>query len=133
MNNDNLPIICISDIHGCYYTLIRLLDKCPKPARLFFLGDLIDRGPHSRLVIEFAINNEIPTCFGNHESLCLDFYNRKSRCSEYYERGVWLNNGGDKAVKNWPIIDARGADTPAKRQLLERDRYIGGRVPDSVS
>lgn len=122
-------IICISDIHGAFYTLMRLLAKCPQDAQLVFLGDLIDRAPHSRKVIEFAMENEIPTVAGNHEDLCLAFYNHKgAKCANMYERSIWLSNGGDKAVKNWPTIDKRTL-TPFQ---VTQAKGLGGRVPDSV-
>ena len=37
----------IGDVHGEYETMIRLVEKLPKDAKLFFVGDLIDRGPDS--------------------------------------------------------------------------------------
>src|SRR5437763_10067319 len=49
----------IADIHGWPGPLSRLLDKIRPQAKpgdtLVFLGDYIDRGPHSREVIEEAI------------------------------------------------------------------------------
>lgn len=124
------PVICLTDIHGCFYTMIRLLNQCPKPARLVFAGDEIDRGPHSRKVVEFAMQNALPIVMGNHTDLCVDFYRpEKSKCGSFYERGIWLYNGGDKAVRNWPI----GPDNPARKgHFGSQDEYVGGRVPDSV-
>lgn len=125
--------IVVTDLHGCYYTLIRLLNKCPRGARLFFNGDLVDRGPNSRKVVEFAMKNSIPTVMGNHEDLLVDFYHpTRSRCGKFYDRGVWIENGGKDALRNWPAIDSRDANTPSERRRLERDRGLGGRVPDSV-
>ncbi len=77
------PLILISDVHGCYYTLVRLLNRClalHPGAQLVLLGDLIDRGPHSRRVVEFAMRNQIPTVMGNHEDLALAY-------SEHHRRG----------------------------------------------
>lgn len=103
-------MIVISDIHGCYWTLIRLLNQCAKlhpGEKLAFLGDLIDRGPNSRAVVEFAMTNAIPTTQGNHESLCLAYSAHTRRgystpCARYYDRDVWLFNGGEVALANWP-------------------------------
>ncbi len=34
----------IGDVHGEYDTLLALVDKLPKDAKLIFVGDLVDRG-----------------------------------------------------------------------------------------
>ena len=38
----------IGDVHGEYQTLLALVEKLPKDAKLIFVGDLIDRGLQSR-------------------------------------------------------------------------------------
>jgi serine/threonine protein phosphatase 1 len=126
-------ILIISDIHGCINTLVRLLNAAPKGCQLVFGGDEIDRGPHSRKVVEFAMSNGIPTVMGNHTDLCIAFYrSSRAKCAQFYDPGVWLDNGGDVALRNWPVVDARAKDTPQERQALERAKYLGGRVPDDV-
>ena len=59
----------IGDIHGCLDKLNRLIAACEaraagRPARYVFVGDYIDRGPHSRDVIEFLRERQA-------ERLCL--------------------------------------------------------------
>lgn len=127
-----MNIIYTTDIHGCWFTLTRLLNVIPKPFQLIFGGDLIDRGPHSRKVIEFAMENSIPTCGGNHCDLCVAFYRgSRAHCHHLYDRGVWLDNGGDVAATNWNTFDKRGTtDIPVWE--MRRDKRIGGRVPDNV-
>lgn len=125
-----MSCLLVSDIHGCWFTLVRLLNKAPRGCKLVFLGDLIDRGPHSRKVVEFAMEHSIPTVLGNHESMALAFYEdegyrKAARCAEMYDRGVWLNNGGDAAAANWPTIDKRAIH-------WRRDQHAGGRVPNEV-
>ncbi len=103
-------ICCLSDLHGTYGTMIRLLNQVARShpgAKLVFLGDLVDRGPNSRAVVEFAINHSILTTCGNHEDLCLAYSAHKQRgyvahCPMYYDRDVWLWNGGENALGNWP-------------------------------
>ncbi len=120
--------VAISDPHGCWFTLVRLLNRCPRGANIILGGDLIDRGPYSRKIVEWAMDNAIPTVAANHDDLCLAFYKRKARCAGYYDRDVWLNNGGLEAVRNWPVIETRGRIG----WEVERDRSIGGRIPDKV-
>jgi len=64
----------ISDIHGCFKTLEKLVEKInlQKNDHLFFLGDYIDRGPNSKKVIDFIITlkhagNNVYPIRGNHE------------------------------------------------------------------
>lgn len=126
--------IAVGDPHGCWYTLVRLLNTCAAQhpgARLVLLGDLIDRGPHSRKVVEFAMENKVAVTMANHESLALAFYEKDGydpRCGAYYDRGVWLNNGGDIAVRGWNTIDKRILTGP---QIAQAE-FLGGRVPDKV-
>ena len=51
------PIYLIGDVHGCYKTMIALIEKLPKDAEICFLGDLIDRGQNSASVIQYVIDN----------------------------------------------------------------------------
>ncbi len=114
-------MILISDLHGCYSTMVRLLNQCAKlhpGEKLAFLGDLIDRGLNSRAVVEFAMKHKIPTVKGNHEDLCLAYSahtrrGTKAQCANYYDRDVWLLNGGNHALGNWPLMrDPGDGDGP---------------------
>lgn len=62
----------IGDIHGCYDTLQRLLDKIaftPQTDRLWFTGDLINRGPQSLQTLRFikSLGDSAITVLGNHD------------------------------------------------------------------
>ncbi len=95
-------MIIISDIHGCYKTLLKLLKQCPDE-QLVFLGDLVDRGPDSASVVRFAMDNKIPTLMGNHEDLMLSDHGLSPI---EYDNGLWAYNGGDVAL--WPSIIPTG-------------------------
>src|SRR5690606_4590823 len=91
-------MLLISDIHGCYYTLRRLLAKCPDE-EIVFCGDLVDRGPHSNRVVEFAMKHSIPTVCGNHEDLMLAHLG----LADGYQDGVWLMNGGGETLDSFGL------------------------------
>lgn len=61
----------VGDIHGCYQSLIALLDHCELTLKdqIWCVGDLINRGPDSLKVIEWAMLNEhqVKVILGNHE------------------------------------------------------------------
>lgn len=66
--------LVISDIHGCYHELVQLLEVVrytPSEDRLILLGDYVDRGPHSKQVIEkimaLAENEHVIVLRGNHD------------------------------------------------------------------
>lgn len=59
----------IGDVHGCYFTLLKLIEKLPEDAELIFVGDLCDKGKFSKEVIDFVISNNHPCVKGNHEHL----------------------------------------------------------------
>lgn len=86
----------IGDIHGCAATLRRLVDDTlrPLPAdRIYLLGDLIDRGPDSKGVLDFIFELRerglsVASVRGNHEEMCL----QASSDLNYSE--LWEANGG---------------------------------------
>lgn len=83
--------------------MLRLLDKVAVQwpgCNLIFGGDLIDRGIHSRQVVEYAMAHRIPTVCGNHENLAL-FHHKRIDSAIYGEPHIWLLNGGIDALKSW--------------------------------
>ncbi len=101
----NIPkttrLYAIADIHGRADLLNKLLKAIDKDAKnhddsrhvLVTLGDYLDRGPHSRKVLETLLDLpldrfESKHLKGNHEDLFLTFLKEP-------EQGVvWLSNGG---------------------------------------
>jgi serine/threonine protein phosphatase 1 len=88
-------MIVIGDVHGCSYTLMELIKKLPND-EIVFVGDLIDRGKHSKKVIEFVKNGGYKCVRGNHEDLMLDHY---KRVHHFYGPGLWLMNGGETVLR----------------------------------
>ena len=65
----------IGDIHGEIGLLDKLLEAIRKykPYQIVFVGDYIDRGPHTREVIDRIMELELPVAclMGNHEQMML--------------------------------------------------------------
>jgi len=63
----------IGDVHGCIFTLEKLLAKLPKDANPIFIGDLVDRGNFSKEVMELIQREGYIAIFGNHEYLMFNY------------------------------------------------------------
>mgnify|MGYP003571477197 CR=1 FL=1 len=96
-------LIAIGDIHGEIDKLNELLKQLEpiKDDTLVFVGDYIDRGRHSKQVIErlISLSKEINCIFlkGNHEQMLLKLIETKK------ERDInfWLMNGGSETVESY--------------------------------
>lgn len=85
----------IGDIAGNYKTLQALLAKMP-PGTPVSVGDMVDRGPASKQVLEFFKTNGLAV-LANHEHMMLhEFLGKKT-----YEPGLWLLNGGHATMTSF--------------------------------
>lgn len=81
----------ISDIAGQYDALMRLVKMMPQNEPILLLGDLVDRGPDSDKVVEWAMKTpNVKTLMGNHEHMMIDYYSETG----LYDDGIWEWNGG---------------------------------------
>lgn len=65
----------IGDVHGYYDKLIALINKLPNKfkSKICFVGDLIDRGPDSKKVVDLVKEHNYDCVLGNHEQMCIEF------------------------------------------------------------
>ncbi len=91
----------VGDVHGCDVALDLLLDRIELTSddRIVLLGDVVDRGPHSRQVVEMLLDLSQSCRFnlvmGNHEEMLLDAV-RDPRLA-----GFWLECGGAAALESY--------------------------------
>lgn len=103
----------IGDVHGCFDTLKALLDKVDMSKGVCFVGDLIDRGPRSKQVIQFVIDNKFDCVKGNHEDMACET-----------DTNLWLYNGGVQTLNNYKIPVNKLHDIPIDSQLMYHLRWM---------
>lgn len=97
--------IIIGDVHGHYDGLMQLLDAiAPSPDdHIYFLGDLIDRGPKSSDVVEFVKQSQHTCLLGNHEQLMLDAFPQGRPFTPTMQ--AWLYSGGRATLSSYTDPD----------------------------
>lgn len=97
--------IVISDIHGCFNTFVALLDKLPAGVPITIAGDLVDRGPDSRKVIQLVKDRGYDCVLGNHEVMMMDELHFSEHTGKLtfngYGGGIWQYNGGDACLNSY--------------------------------
>jgi serine/threonine protein phosphatase 1 len=93
--------IIIGDVHGHYDSLLTLMETVAPQGddRVYFLGDLIDRGPKSAQVVQYVIDQSYPCLLGNHEAMLLDVVAGGETSLELYQG--WLQSGGYNTVESY--------------------------------
>lgn len=89
-----LHIIC--DIAGRIETFKSLLTKLP-PGQILSVGDMVDRGPGSKQVLDWFMAGNGLAIKGNHEDMFLDFIHG----SKHYGTDNYLRNGGGATLKSF--------------------------------
>ena len=97
-------LFCIGDVHGCA-TALRSVVEALAPSRgdkVILLGDIIDRGPDSRAVVELlldlATDAEVTCIRGNHEEMLLNCLDG----SFPYDR--WIEFGGGATLDSYQLL-----------------------------
>lgn len=103
----------IGDIGGEFDALIKLAAKMPQGEEFILVGDLVDRGPKSKEVVEWAMKNAT-VIMGNHEHMMVDHL----RETRQYMDGNWFPNGGAFTLKSYGIAD--GAILSDRKMLMEK-------------
>ena len=78
--NDSGRDIVVGDVHGCFRTLERALTAIafdPSADRLFGVGDLVNRGPHSGEALGWLERRFDGVVLGNHDRSVLSWFRAK--------------------------------------------------------
>jgi serine/threonine protein phosphatase 1 len=120
-------VYAIGDVHGCLDQLLALETLIAQDGGdiagekwLVTIGDHIDRGPHSRGVIEHVMG-PAPAGFrrfsllGNHEAILLDFLDNPAAHAYY------LEEGGLETLASYGL----DFDVPLRSQAAAREKLAG--------
>jgi serine/threonine protein phosphatase 1 len=94
-------ILAFGDVHGCHRALLRLLGLLAVTAAdtLVFLGDVVDRGPSSRQVVECLLSlrerSKLVLIMGNHEEMMRDAISGRGLYN------AWLDAGGRQTMESY--------------------------------
>jgi serine/threonine protein phosphatase 1 len=105
MENTQDQIYIIGDVHGCYKTLLALVKQLPEKAKIVFVGDLINRGPQSKQVVDFVMKNGYDCVLGNHEDMMVNSEDLLEGNAFYYLD--WINNGGTTTIESYTSEDGK--------------------------
>jgi len=133
-------VYAVGDIHGRLDLLARLVKQIGEHAAkldvarkvLVCVGDYVDRGPHSKGVIDFLLDfssGQVPAGFvlkcliGNHERMMIDFLAEPETVGP-----MWLRNGGLETLQSYGVVFETAAPRLAALQAA-RDA-LAAALPD---
>ena len=93
----------VGDVHGCFRTLERALTELtfdPARDRLFGVGDMVNRGPHSLDAIDWLEGRFEAVTLGNHDRAALRWLEAKLRGSAPPAEG-WIRALDPGAYRRW--------------------------------
>ena len=126
---DGVRVYAIGDVHGradLLQSLLTVIDadlarSAPERAIQVFLGDYVDRGPHSRAVIDLLIerskSHETVCLRGIHEVFLLEVLKDPARLQE------WRHYGGLTTLVSYGINPTMNPSADQQIELIEGLRH----------
>ena len=93
----------VGDVHGCFRTLERALSAItfdPNLDRLFGVGDLVNRGPHSEAALRWLEQRFDAVVLGNHDRAVLNWF-RAKRGAPRPAESEWLLGLSSREHRRW--------------------------------
>jgi len=118
------PFVAVGDIHGrldlLEALLVMLESEAPK-LPLVFLGDYVDRGPDSAVVLRKLMTleqdgaREVVCLMGNHEAMMLEFLDMPGA-----KWPLWTRNGGSATLRSFGLDPDSGSPAETRDRLRDR-------------
>jgi len=113
---------------------LKKLDLRKDYSNLILVGDIIDRGPKSRNMINFVRKYNIKMVQGNHEKMMCEAFKDKLEWHDSLDMSNWANNGGDQMLLEYRKyngnIDIKSLDYDYKFLLNLPIFYIDDNLSD---
>lgn len=132
---DGTRVYAIGDLHGCVDTLREMHDLIAQDSRVLapdrvlvvYLGDYVDRGDHSRELLDYLIDEPlegVERVFlrGNHEEFLLSFLEDSTLAP------MWLPNGGDTTLLSYGV--GMGSAAKAEDRYAEMQANLRDAIPE---
>lgn len=119
VDNSDRRRYAIGDVHGCFEEMISAINWCKTDAdrdgveaEIILLGDIVDKGPESRTVIEYLLKFEqtkafrLTTLKGNHDDMLCKIW----KDPNFYLVNTWWQHGGQQTLMSYgwhPLTDRR--------------------------
>lgn len=123
-------IYAVGDVHGrldLFSDIVRRIRSDaehlpPRRTRLILIGDVVDRGPDSRALVEHlcvhAGDPNLIVLRGNHEQMMLN-----AVAGDMQSLTAWLRFGGDATLRSWNFSDEELALDPSELAHVLKDRF----------
>jgi len=112
----------MGDVHGYDILFARLIEKIKNKypdIELWSAGDLVDRGPNSKAVIDIAIENNVSAVYGNHELWLLFLI----------KEGLFFDYALSRAMSGAATIRSYGVRTDTSYEQIGVELYQA--IPDA--
>jgi hypothetical protein len=122
----SMSTLIIGDVAGQFDALQSLIQQVPEDKRrtVVLLGDLIDRGPKSAEVIEWARQTPgVVALVGNHEHMMIYALTPDALPPNPYSAQDWSNNGGTQTVQSFQNLYGAGY----RLKLIEAAQWLKSR------
>lgn len=128
---------CIGDVHGCYdelTQLLRVINYDPQHDHLWFVGDLVNRGPKSFEVLRLV--SQLPNTtvvLGNHDLHLLNFYHGVVDFESRPLKQIFTVPDGPKLIEWLRMRPLLHYDQQYNCALVHAGIYPGWDLPNAIT
>ena len=98
----------IGDIHGCFLTLKKLVEKIGKDKVFYSVGDIVDKGPDTCKTLDFVISlKNFKMVLGNHEVQFINHIKRYINNEDISNTNWYKNFGGKQSIDSYNYLNNR--------------------------
>src|SRR5574344_2541693 len=96
----------IGDIHGCFLTLQKLVEKIGKDEVFYSVGDIVDKGPDTCKTLDFVMSlKNFKMVLGNHEVQFIKHIKRYINNEDISDTNWYKNFGGKQSVVSYNYLN----------------------------